>query len=113
SVRTATPGVCGFLTHGYGRVCRTCASADSPKARRKLDHMAATTVTAMLAATFIGSLGINTHVDYTSGPYSNRTITKNSINYLGVKNLRDSPESTRAYTIWPDIARSTGAKFVA
>jgi hypothetical protein len=75
--------------------------------------MAATTVTALLAATFIGSLGVNTHVDYTVGAYSNRTNTINAINYLGVKNLRDSPESSRAYTIWPAIAEATGSKFIA
>jgi hypothetical protein len=75
--------------------------------------MAATTSTALLASVFINSLGINTHVDYTTGAYSNRTNTINAIKYLGVKNLRDSPESSRAFTIWPQVSQAVGGKFIA
>jgi len=74
--------------------------------------MAATTVTAILAATFINSLGVNTHVADTTGGYGNKTRTINAINYLGVKTLRDSP-SAGALTVWPTISKATGAKFVA
>ena len=48
------------------------------------------TSTALLASAFIASLGINTHLDYTVGPYSNTAVAENAINYLGVKNIRDS-----------------------
>jgi hypothetical protein len=74
--------------------------------------MAATTVTAILTATFVGSLGVNTHVADTTGGYANRTNTINAIKYLGVKNLRDCP-SARAVTVWPAVAAATGAKFIA
>jgi hypothetical protein len=74
--------------------------------------MAATTVTAILAASFVGSLGVNTHVADTTGGYGNRINTINAINYLGVKTLRDSP-SARAVTVWPAITAATGAKFIA
>ena len=60
------------------------------------------TSTALIASAFLSALGVNTHVDYTTGPYSNTSITIASINYLGVDNLRDCPDSTRALTVWCD-----------
>ena len=68
------------------------------------------------AASFVNSLGVNTHVDYLNSPYSNASVVENSINYLGIKNLRDSPNAPGdigATGLWQQIANATGAKFDA
>jgi len=70
------------------------------------------TSTAIFASAFISTLGINTHLDYNVGPYKNTTVSIASINYLGVKNLRDSANSHNAFTIWPKVSQATGAKFI-
>lgn len=65
---------------------------------------------------FINSIGVNTHTDYLNSPYSNRTVVENSIDYLGIKNLRDSPNAPGdlgAGGLWQQIANATGAKFDA
>lgn len=72
--------------------------------------------TASSTQSFINSLGINTHVDFLNSPYSNITMVENSINYLGIKNLRDSPDMPAdigASGLWQKIANATGAKFDA
>jgi hypothetical protein len=60
----------------------------------------------------VSTLGINTHLDYTVGAYSNTAVAISAINYLGVKNLRDCPLSARAMPIWDTVADATGAKFI-
>jgi hypothetical protein len=47
----------------------------------------------MRAADFIGTLGVNTHIDFAAYGYQNLSVVEASINYLGLKNLRDSPQS--------------------
>ena len=38
--------------------------------------------------------GVNTHIDFAAYGYQNLSVVEASgINYLGVKNLRDSPQS--------------------
>ncbi len=41
------------------------------------------------ASTFINSIGVNTHVEYTDGKYLNWKNVIADLNYLGVKNVRD------------------------
>jgi hypothetical protein len=70
--------------------------------------------TAVSTENFINSIGVNTHLDFPT--YSNITVVENAITYLGVKNLRDSPNSTAdlgATGLWQKVANATGAKFDA
>lgn len=72
--------------------------------------------TAVATASFLDSLGINTHIEYSTGPYSDRSTTIASINYVGVKNLRDNPHSSASLGstgYWQAAANATGAKFCA
>ena len=65
---------------------------------------------------FINSIGVNTHADYLNSPYSNIATLEHSIEYLGIKNLRDSPNAPSdigATGLWQQIANATGAKFDA
>src|SRR5271169_202110 len=78
--------------------------------------MTITYTTASAAESFINSIGVNTHIDFTSSSYANLNLVETAINYLGVKNLRDSPESTAdlgASGLWQQVANATGAKFDA
>src|SRR5579859_1660350 len=70
--------------------------------------------TATSTENFINSLGVNTHIDFSS--YSNISAVENAINYLGIKNLRDSansPKDLGANGLWQQVANATGAKFDA
>lgn len=78
--------------------------------------MTYTAVTAARAADFVDSIGVNTHIDFTGSTYSNISLVESAIEYLGVKNLRDSPESNAdlgATGLWQQVAHATGAKFDA
>jgi len=72
-------------------------------------------VSATSTENFINSIGINTHIDFTS--YSSQLSTVEAdINYLGVKNIRDSAESSAdlgTNGLWQQVANATGAKFDA
>lgn len=69
------------------------------------------TSTALLASAFVSMLGLNTHLTYDQGPYTNTAVVKTAIQYLGVKNLRDCPQTPAALSLWPDVAGATGARF--
>ena len=72
--------------------------------------------TAASTENFINSIGVNTHIDFSNSSYSNLTVVENSILYLGITNLRDSPESSAdlgATGLWQQVATTTGAKFDA
>jgi hypothetical protein len=66
---------------------------------------------AISAAAFIGTLGINTHIDFNAYGYQNLTNVENDINYLGVKIIRDSDENPADAQSWLAVAQATGAKF--
>src|ERR1019366_5684108 len=66
---------------------------------------------AISAAAFIGTLGINTHIDFEAYGYQNLTNVENDINYLGVKIIRDSAASPTDAQTWLAVAQATGAKF--
>jgi hypothetical protein len=67
----------------------------------------------MRAADFIGTLGVNTHIVFANYGYQNLSTTEAAINYLGLKNLRDSPQFTSDLITWTQVASATGAKFDA
>ena len=70
----------------------------------------------MRAADFIGTLGVNTHIDFAAYGYQNLSVVESAINYLGLKNLRDSPETAAdvgSNGTWQQVATATGAKFDA
>ena len=75
-----------------------------------------TTQTAASAVNFVGSIGVNTHLDFSGSTYNNIKLIENAVEYLGIKNLRDSPESNTdigASGLWQQVADATGAKFDA
>lgn len=63
------------------------------------------------ASDFIDSLGVNTHLDFNAYGYQNLTVVEQSINYLGIENLRDSAAVSSDLTTWQQVAQATGAKF--
>lgn len=68
--------------------------------------------TALSAASFVDSLGVNTHFPFTFLPqYANVALGIKAIQYLGVKNLRDSAEPLGCAPMFAQVARATGAKF--
>lgn len=70
------------------------------------------TVTAAVRAyDFVATLGINTHIDFADYGYQNLAIVESSINYLGVKNIRDSAESAADARSWLLVAQAAHAKF--
>jgi len=71
---------------------------------------------ATAAVDFVGSIGVNTHLDFSGSSYSNVNLIENAIEYLGIKNLRDSPENggdVGTGGLWQQVATATGAKFDA
>jgi hypothetical protein len=75
-----------------------------------------TLVTAIAASTVASSIGVNTHIDFKKYGYQNLAVTAASINYLGIKNLRDCPGNAADVGpngAWQKIADATGAKFAA
>lgn len=78
--------------------------------------MSYTSKSAVQAENFIDSIGVNTHLDFTSSSYGNIATVENALNYVGVKNLRDSANNTAdlgANGLWQQVANATGAKFDA
>src|SRR5580692_3441102 len=69
------------------------------------------TLTAVIASSFINSLGINTHIDFDNYGYQNLATVESSLEYLGVKNVRDSGESSTDLTSWQQVAQAAGVKF--
>src|ERR1700704_4026263 len=60
---------------------------------------------------FVSSLGINTHIDFENYGYQNLATVESSINYLGLKNIRDSAQSASDVQTWLQVSRATGARF--
>ena len=63
------------------------------------------------AAAFIGTLGINTHLDFDADGYQNLATVESDIEYLGVTIIRDSAETATDAQTWLEVAQATGAKF--
>ena len=66
---------------------------------------------AIHAYTFIDTIGVNTHIDFARYGYQNLAVVEASINYLGLKNLRDSAQTATDAQTWLQVAQATGAKF--
>ncbi len=67
--------------------------------------------TAISTRSLIDSIGVNTHIDFVNYGYQNLTTVAASINYLGIKNIRDSVQTAADATTWLQVANATGAKF--
>ena len=48
---------------------------------------------AIRAYSFIDTIGVNTHIDFARYGYQNLAVVEAAINYLGLKNLRDSAQT--------------------
>jgi len=69
-------------------------------------------MTNAISTTFlINSIGVNTHLDFNAYGYENVSTTEAAINYLGLKNLRDSAQSPYDASLWQQVSAATGAKF--
>ncbi len=68
-------------------------------------------IAAARAYDFVSTLGINTHIDFVNYGYQNLATVESSINYLGVKNIRDSAETATDAQTWLQVSQATGAKF--
>lgn len=78
--------------------------------------MAGSSTQAVRTADFINSIGINTHIDFTWTAYGNLQRVIDSLNYIGVKNVRDSannPADIGPNGWWQQVANATGVKFDA
>lgn len=67
---------------------------------------------AVSAASFIASLGVNTHLDF-GGTYANVTQVEQNLEYLGLVNVRDSASNSSDAQLWQQAAQATGVKFDA
>jgi hypothetical protein len=67
--------------------------------------------TAVSAAAFLYTLGINTHLDFDTDGYQNLATVESNIEYLGVKIVRDSAETSTDAQTWLQVAQATGTKF--
>jgi len=63
------------------------------------------------AYSFIDTIGVNTHIDFARYGYQNLAVVEAAINYLGLKNLRDSAQTATDAQTWLHVAQATGAKF--
>ena len=73
--------------------------------------MAFLTVAAISVSAVINTIGVNTHLDSFNFGYQNLAVTEAAINYLGIKNLRDSAQHSWDLTLWPQVTIATGAHF--
>src|ERR1700709_1768778 len=60
---------------------------------------------------FVATLGVNTHIDFANYGYQNLATVEANVNFLGVKNLRDSAQTPADAQTWLQVAQATGAKF--
>ncbi len=78
--------------------------------------MALVATQAVSTSKVVDSIGVNTHFDSFLHGYQNLGTSISAINYLGIKNLRDSPNSSvdvGATGLWQKIHDGTGAMFDA
>ena len=62
------------------------------------------------AAFFIGTLGVNTHLDF-GGTYADLAQVESNLEYLGVTNVRDSAQQASDAQLWLQVSQATGVKF--
>ena len=56
--------------------------------------------TAITTTSFIDLLGVNTHIDFNAYGYQNLSTVAAAINYLGLKNIRDSAQNASDASAW-------------
>ncbi len=66
---------------------------------------------AISASDLVDTIGVNTHLDFKSSAYQNLSITEAAIDYLGIRNLRDSAQTSADLALWAKVAAATGARF--
>ena len=66
---------------------------------------------AVSTETFLQSIGVNTHLDETWTSFANTATVESELNYLGVKNVRDSMEAPTDGKLFQAVAAATGVKF--
>ncbi|MBW7971576.1 hypothetical protein [Bradyrhizobium sp. BR 10289] len=69
------------------------------------------TKTATSATQFVDSIGVNTHLGFALSPYSNVTLVKASLDYLGISNIRDGLYYNAAATQSFSVLAAAGYKF--
>jgi hypothetical protein len=97
------------MRHGPGVIFGVCVSRFADRDEGVVLGFLA--VAAVSAAAVAGAIGVNTHLDFQSSAYQNLPVTEKAIEYLGVRNLRDSAQVAEDLTIWPKVAKATGTKF--
>lgn len=70
----------------------------------------ASPVQAIPATSLADYLGVNTHLDF-GGSYAYLAAVESAVNYLGLKNLRDSAQNPADDQTWAAVSTATGAKF--
>ena len=69
-----------------------------------------TETTAISADQFLGTMGVNTHID-SSGTYLNLSLVEQDLDYLAVGIDRDSTASAGTISAWQQVSAATGVKF--
>ena len=67
--------------------------------------------TAVRAADFVGSIGVNTHANFGWTKYANTGLVEQDIRYLGVGNVRDNLDDPSSAAKLQAIHDATGVKF--
>jgi len=73
--------------------------------------MATANQTILSAASFIDSIGINTHAGYSWGAYNNASLVIDDLKYLGVTTVRDSFATDPSAVPVIDALAAAGVKF--
>lgn len=90
------------------------ATTTPDQAHAETGAAAASPSQALPTVDFLNTLGVNTHLDFggTIVPaYGNLPKVEQAIDYLGVKNLRDSAQGPDCAPNWAAVAQATGTKF--
>src|SRR5882757_2715669 len=66
---------------------------------------------AVAAATFVQSIGINTHIDFFWSAYADLTAVQNALAYLGVQNVRDAIDNPSDLAKFAELNQNLGVKF--
>ena len=71
------------------------------------------TTQAVSAASFTGSIGINTHLDFSVTAYANVSVVESALTYLGVKQVRDAMQFATSPELFAQVAAATGMHTLA
>ena len=132
TVSNLTPGTYNFYAVGFDKAGNTTAPISTGPAETVVDaissqqptstpteapqtatadNIATQTATAISAAEFTNSIGINTHLDTYWTSYRNLGTVISSLLFLGVKNVRDSMAAPGDPSLFKTVAAATGVHF--